>query len=251
MGIVNLKLLIEYEGTAFHGWQSQKSERTVQSELEQAFQKVTGRTEIHVVGAGRTDAGVHAHGQVASVSLETELSPDQLLPAANSYLGEDLRVQKITAVPDDFHARFSATGRRYSYSLTSSRTVIGRQYIWFVRHPFDGQLLDQCAGVVIGHHDFNGFCKAGVESTGTLCNVEVSRWERSHDGLVYHITADRFLHHMVRYLVGTMVEVARGRYTCDQFVNQLESGPGSLILHRAPAKGLVLEEVFYNGNQKA
>jgi tRNA pseudouridine38-40 synthase len=246
VGIVNLKLLIEYEGTAFHGWQSQKHERTVQSELEQAFRKVTGLSEIHVIGAGRTDTGVHARGQVASVSLETELAAERLLLAVNSYLGEDLRVKVITVVPDDFHARFSAVGRRYSYSLTGSRPVIGRQYLWSVRYPFDRRKLDQCARAVVGHHDFAGFCKASVESSGTLCRVEVSRWEQTDHRLIYHIIADRFLHHMVRYLVGTMVEVARGRYTVDRFVTQLEQGSGSLILHRAPAKGLVLEEVFYN-----
>lgn len=245
MGVLNFKLLVEYDGTAFHGWQFQRRERTVQAELEAALQQVTAQQEVTVIGAGRTDAGVHARGQVASVKLDTTIPPEQLRLAVNSHLAEDVRVQAIEVAPDDFHARKSAVRRRYSYTLTTARPVLGRQYMWPVKYSLDLDLLMQCAEQVIGRHDFAGFARANASANSTSCRVEVSRWELLEPLMVYHITADRFLHHMVRYLAGTMVEVARGRYTVDQFRSQLEKGPGCITVYRAPAQGVVLEEVSY------
>lgn len=245
MGVLNFTLLVEYDGTAFHGWQFQRRERTVQAELEAALRQVTARREVTVIGAGRTDAGVHARGQVASVKLDTTIPPQQLRLAVNSHLAEDVQVQAIEVAPDDFHARKSAVRRRYSYTVTTARPVLGRQYVWPLRHPLDQDLLLQCAEQVTGKHDFAGFARANASVDSTSCRVEVSRWELAKSLMVYHITADRFLHHMVRYLAGTMVEVARGRYTVDQFRSQLEEGPGCITVYRAPARGLVLEEVSY------
>jgi tRNA pseudouridine38-40 synthase len=129
--------------------------------------------------------------------------------------------------------------------MTTAQPVLGRQYVWPVRYSLDQDLLMQCAEQVVGEHDFAGFAKANPSVDSTSCRVEVSRWELANSLMVYHITADRFLHHMVRYLAGTMVEVARGRYTVDQFRSQLEEGPGCITVYRAPAQGVVLEEVSY------
>ena len=248
MAILNFKLRVEYDGTAFHGWQSQRGDRTVQDELEAALGKITGQ-EVAVTGAGRTDAGVHAAGQVAHVKLDTALSPMRLRLALNSRLADDVRVQDIEPVGPDFHARFSAVRRRYSYALATVQPVIGRQYVWSPRHipkhGLDREALAQCAQSVLGRHDFAGFAKANADVHSTLCQVDTSRWENLGFRLVYHVAADRFLHHMVRFLVGTMVDVARGRYRVDQFIAQLEEGPGKLTVYRAPATGLVLEEVQY------
>ncbi len=245
MGVLNFKLLIEYDGTAFHGWQLQRRERTIQADLEAALRRVTTQQKVTVVGAGRTDAGVHARGQVASVRLDTTIPTEQLRRAVNSQLAEDVQVKTVEAVPDNFHARNSAVRRRYSYTMTTAQPVIGRQYVWPVRHSLKRDLLIRCAEQVTGEHDFAGFAKANSGVDSTVCRVEVSRWELAEFDMVYHITADRFLHHMVRYLAGTMVEVARGRYTAEQFRSQLEEGPGCLTVYRAPARGLVLEEVSY------
>lgn len=245
MGVLNFKLLVEYDGTAFHGWQSQRQERTVQAELEAALGRVTSQEKVTVIGAGRTDAGVHARGQVASVKLDTTIPAAQLQPAVNGHLARDIRIQAVEVVPDDFHARNSAVRRRYSYTMTTDQPVLGRQYVWPVRHSLDRNLLMQCAELVIGRHDFAGFARANANMDSTICRVEVSRWELLKSLMVYHVTADRFLHHMVRYLAGTMVEVARGRYTLDQFRVQLEQGPGAITVYRAPAGGLILEEVSY------
>ncbi len=164
MGVLNFKLLVEYDGTAFHGWQFQRRERTVQAELEAALQQVTAQQEVTVIGAGRTDAGVHARGQVASVKLDTTIPAEQLRLAVNSHLAEDVRVQAIEVAPDDFHARKSAVRRRYSYTLTTARPVLGRQYVWPVRYPLDRDLLMQCAEQVIGRHDFAGFARANASA---------------------------------------------------------------------------------------
>jgi len=251
MGVLNFKLLIEYDGTAFHGWQLQRRERTVQADLEAALRQVTSQQKVTVVGAGRTDAGVHARGQVASVKLDTTIPPEQLRRAVNSQLAEDVQVKTVEAVPDNFHARNSAVRRRYSYTMTTARPVLGRQYIWPVRHSLNRDLLIRCAEQVTGEHDFAGFARANASVDSTRCRVEVSRWELTEFDMVYHITADRFLHHMVRYLAGTMVEVARGRYTVEQFCSQLETGPGCVTVYRAPARGLVLEEVSYPSGNSA
>ncbi len=249
MGKLNFKLVVEYDGTAFHGWQSQLADRTVQDELEAALKKVTGQQQVTVIGAGRTDAGVHALGQVAHVKLDTNLPAKRLRMAINSNLADDLRVRDIDQVGDDFHARFSAVRRRYSYTVVTAQPVIGRQYVWSLRRVFkrglDREVLAQCAQRVLGRHDFSGFAKANIESDSTVCHVDTSRWEPSGTRLVYHIAADRFLHHMVRYLVGTMLDVARGRYTVDQFAAQVRQGAGEIMVYRAPASGLILEQVQY------
>ncbi|UCD37703.1 MAG: tRNA pseudouridine(38-40) synthase TruA [Fidelibacterota bacterium] len=251
MGVINFKLLVEYDGTAFHGWQSQRRERTVQAELVAALRKVIAQDRIVLIGAGRTDAGVHARAQVANVRLDTSIRPEQLRKAINSHLPDDVRVQTIEPVSDAFHARNSAMARRYSYAMTDTQPVLGRQYVWAVKYPLERDLLDAGARLTAGQHDFAGFVKANSEVDSTVCKVETSLWDHSKHDMTYHIRADRFLHHMVRYLVGTMVEVARGRYTLDQFQAQLEKGRDSITVYRAPAQGLVLEEVLYPADQSA
>ena len=157
-------------------------------------------------------------------------------------------LRAIEAAAADFHARFSASWRRYSYTVSSVALVIGRQYAWQVDHDLDARRLSACAAIVQGSHDFNGFAKAREGSESQVCQVHDSAWERAAEGWVYTIRADHFLHHMVRYLVGTMIEVARGRFSVDQFAAHLAGQTGSLKILRAPAAGLVLEEVAYAGD---
>lgn len=249
MAVLTCKLLLEYDGAHFLGWQSQKQGRTVQDALEEALACVTGEERVVVVGAGRTDTGVHARSQAAHVKLDTALSTDRLRWAINSQLPEDVRVQSVEIVPGDFHARFSAVRRHYSYTIVTREIVIGRHYVWFpkkvIRNGLDTQTLAQCAESILGRHDFTGFAKANPEVDSTICQVDTSHWESTEARHCYHIAANRFLHHMVRFLVGTMVEVARGRYTAGQFAAQLHEGGGVLTVYRAPAAGLILEEVQY------
>ncbi len=245
MPLLNFKLLVEYDGTEFHGWQSQIRERTVQDEMEAALSRLVSQQELRIVGAGRTDAGVHARGQVANVKLDTSLPAEQLQRALNAHLPDDIRIQNVELVSDDFNARRNALKRQYSYSITTALPVIGRHYVWPVQYTLDENLFRQCAEHICGEHDFCGFTKADASVDSTVCQVEDSRWELSEPLWIYRIAANRFLHYMVRYLVGTMVEVARGRYTLDQFRSQLDSNLGCITVYRAPAQGLVLETVSY------
>ena len=246
MAHVNFKLLLAYDGTEFHGWQAQLKARTVQQELEIALGKTQGGPPVTVWGAGRTDAGVHARGQVAHVFMDSSLGAEQLLGAVNSYLPDDVRVLGVETVADDFHARYSATARHYSYALTRGVAVLGRQYIWQVSQPIEGDLFHRCAAAVVGRHDFAGFVKANSEVDSTVCIVAESRWEHSGDQWTYHLTANRFLHHMVRYLVGTMLEIAKGRHSVDAFIARLGGVLDGMMVKRAPARGLVLEEISYD-----
>jgi tRNA pseudouridine38-40 synthase len=245
MDLLNYLLLIEYDGTAFQGWQTQRRGRTVQLEIEEAIQHVTQEINVKLIGSGRTDTGVHARGQVANVKLATRIEPDKLRQPINSQLEDDVRVQRVVMVPVDFHARNSADRRRYSYNIVLGTPVLGREYVWSLKHAIEPSKLRRCAKVVRGTHDFVGFSKANADVNSTICRIYSSRWENTKQRLVYHIGASRFLHHMVRYLVGTMIEVARGRYTVDQFYSQLVEKGDALAVYRAPAKGLVLEEVVY------
>ena len=245
MDILNYMLLIEYDGTDFLGWQTQRKGRTVQSEIECAIQHVTGQSKIRLIGSGRTDSGVHARGQVANVRLATNLTTEKLRLAINSQINEDVRIHEIKVVPEDFHARNSAQERRYSYHITQGSSVLGRQYTWSLKHSLNLDMLIECSKYFRGTHDFVGFSKANVDVNSTVCHVSTSRWEFDSRDAIYHVGANRFLHHMVRYLVGTMVEVARGRYTTVQIREQLMEKGGALTVFRAPAQGLVLEDVQY------
>jgi tRNA pseudouridine38-40 synthase len=245
MDVLNYMLLIEYDGTAFQGWQAQRKGRTVQTEIESAIRHIAGQSKVNLIGSGRTDTGVHAQGQVANVRLTNKFTPERLRLAINSQLAEDVRIQEVKVVPFDFHARNSAYRRRYSYSIAQGSPVLGREYIWCLKHSISHDILKECATYVRGTHDFVGFSKANADVNSTICRVNASRWEFTKSRVVYHISANRFLHHMVRYLVGTMVEVARGRYTLNQFRSQLVERGGALTVYRAPAQGLVLDQVLY------
>jgi tRNA pseudouridine38-40 synthase len=242
---MNYKIIIEYDGTDFSGWQLQPDKRTVQGVLESALQPLGEGRRISVHGAGRTDAGVHARGQVANFQFGANLKAERLLAAINGRLPGDVQVLSIIPVDEDFHARFSALGRHYSYRLTGARVILGRQYCWFVRSEFEDSLLTECANQIVGKHDFVGFSKANSEVDSTICHIKRASWENDGKYLIFNICSNRFLHHMVRFLVGTSLEVARGRYTVEQFTDQLRKGLGQIIPYRAPAAGLVLEQIEY------
>ena len=245
MEYVNYKIVIEYDGTNFNGWQLQPVERTVQGVLEGALQPLAEGRRVTVHGAGRTDSGVHARGQVANFKLLTNIEPEQLLAAINGRLPDDVQVRSLMPVEDTFHARFSAKSRHYSYRLTGEKVILGRQYCWYAKSNFVPELLADCANSILGEHDFAGFSKANSEVDSTICNIQSASWEAEGKQLIFNIRGNRFLHHMVRFLVGTALEVAWGRYTVEQYNDQLTQGLGQLNPLRAPAAGLVLEQIEY------
>lgn len=240
----NIKIVLEYEGTAYHGWQFQDNQVTVQGELEKAIYQLSGET-LRVTGSGRTDAGVHARGQVVNFKSKCDLPLHNMLMGLNSYLPEDIKIRTLEEAPADFNARFQAKQRVYHYYMTTERSAISRNFSWFFFQPFDGDMLHRLAAQLIGQHDFGAFSRLKIESDHKCCIVYESQWTQDDYRWKYRIAANRFLHGMVRTIVGTMMDTARGRFSEAQFREIFESRDRTAAGPAAPAKGLFLEEVTY------
>ena len=244
--MTNWKLTLEYDGTEFSGWQIQANARTVQEELERGLAQIAG-SFVRVAGGGRTDTGVHATGQVVSMELEKRFQPEALKRSLNGVLPYDIAVLGAEVADPDFHARFSACARRYRYSIIQRPSAIGRQYSWMCFYPLDLTLLETCAARIIGEHDFMSFAKTGSETEHGLCRVTEAHWTGTKDGLEFTITANRFLYGMVRALVGTMVEVARGYRQPSDWTAIMEARERQAAGAAAPAHGLCLLAIQYDG----
>lgn len=239
------KLTLQYDGNQFQGWQIQKRGRTVQGELEQVAALLNSGEPVAVIGAGRTDAGVHARAQVAHLDLETRLTPQELVKAFNGNLPEDILVMNCEEVTPDFHARFSARWRQYRYKCRNDEELFDRQYVWRTG-PLDIDRLNELAKMVNGTHDFTSLSRYNPDVKGRRCTVHESLWRQSGSIVNYYITANRFLHHMVRYLVGTMVAVSQKQFSTEAFLRLLEHPQEQVQIFKAPAQGLYLEQVFYD-----
>jgi len=244
----NLKLTLEYDGTDFSGWQVQPDVRTVQGVLEAALADLTGEA-ARVTGAGRTDAGVHALGQVASVATSLGLPAERIGFALNARLPRDVRVVKVVDVPGSFHARFDAVSRSYFYLIGHAASPVWRRNRWFVRILLDEAAMRDALSLLEGEHDFSSFCLVGSEPDHHRCRVtEISlECEGTFGGMsVLRIVANRFLRGMVRSIVGTLVEVGRGKITPSEFGTILATRDRGAAGPTAPPHGLYLEEVRYD-----
>ena len=236
--------MLEYDGTRYVGWQKQKNGPSIQGEIEKVLGEIL-QEPIYVIGAGRTDAGVHARGQTAHFLTASQLSAVDIKRGLNGLLPDDIIALDVTDADMDFHARYSARERQYSYHISQVPTALIRNHSWFVKYPLDKNLLEQTADKIIGQHDFRSFCKTGTEVENYLCTVTESRWDCGISCLKYTISANRFLRGMVRGVVGTMMDVARGYISLDDFVKIFESKNRCEAGASAPARGLVLEKVIY------
>jgi tRNA pseudouridine38-40 synthase len=252
-----LKLTIAYEGTEFAGWQRQASERTVQAVLEDAFAPIE-KGPVTITAAGRTDAGVHAAAQVASVQIHAAIAREDLLRALNAMLPPDLRVLAIDDVPLAFNARRNARRKTYHYWIWSGAAAppMWRRFAWHLPQPFDLGVMNEGAARLVGTHDFAAFQAAGSEVKTTVRRIEssvvkevkVEEISASAPGdrlLRYEVTGDGFLRHMVRNIVGTLTDVARGRRAADEIGEILASRDRGRASATAPAHGLVLWRVEY------
>lgn len=240
------KITLAYDGTDFAGWQMQAGPRTVQAVLEDALRPIdAARVIVHA--AGRTDAGVHAAGQVVSCALASAIAPDALLRALNVRLPGDVRVMRVEEAAADFHARFHARSKTYRYVIWNGPVAPPqvRHFVWHVTQPLDVDAMQTAAGVLVGEHDFAAFQAAGSEVTSTRREVLVSRVIRPDPQIHYEIAGTGFLRHMVRNIVGTLVDVGRGRRLPEDMRRILESRDRSQASATAPAKGLTLVEVRY------
>lgn len=236
---------IAYDGTPYHGWQRQQGVKTVQEVLEKALSTLL-REPVTLFAAGRTDTGVHAKGQVAHFDTSHEnLASGRLLLGSKALLPKDVLIRDLVKVRDDFHARFDAQWRQYRYRLLREPSPFERDLAWEVYPWPDPTLLKQAASFLIGEHDFTAFCKADSALETNRCTIFRAEWEFDDtQGASFVIRANRFLHHMVRGLVGTMVRQAQQRNF--EHVNTiLERGVRSEAIFTAPARGLFLEEIGY------
>lgn len=248
-----IQLVLHYDGTGFAGWQVQPDRRTVQGVLEATLERLAGAS-VRVTGAGRTDAGVHARGQAAGITVAGHWTPERLRRVLNGRLPDDVWVAAAHEMRADFHARYDATGRRYSYAVgldEGAASPFRRRWALPWRRALDRGTLDWCATRLVGEHVFRGFAVRGTAppTDDHRCTVHLARWRpddgRAVEGLVFDIVADRFLHHMVRFLVGTMLDVAGGQRPREDFDALLSAASNDEVSPPAPAAGLCLEEVTY------
>lgn len=240
----NIRILIEYDGTDFVGWQRQPNGTSVQGTIERTLKDIL-REDVSVIGAGRTDAGVHAHGQVANFRTASAMTPLELHGALKGLLPPAIVVRETASVPLGFHARYDAREREYVYRISVARTALRRLFTWFVKYELDRGLMQRAAGVLLGEHDFQSFCRANVDANHHRCVVTCSEWREEEGELRYTVRANRFLHGMVRGLVGTMVDLGRGYITLDDFNRLFDVHDRAEAGMSAPAQGLCLEKVYY------
>jgi tRNA pseudouridine38-40 synthase len=247
---MQVRLKLEYDGTNYSGWQMQSGQDSIQARLEEALARILG-TPVRVRGAGRTDAGVHARGQVAAARLPRAFDPAELARALNAILPADIVVLEAAAADEAFDPRRDARLRIYEYRVLNQplRSAFERNSAWLVREPLDIGAMNAAAGAFAGEHDFAAFRSLGSAEKTTMRRVEVSRWRRDDERLVYRVEASAFLRHMVRTMVAAMVEVGRGkspgRPPADTIAALLLSHDRALAPAPAPAAGLYLVEVRY------
>jgi len=246
----NIKIVLEYDGTDFVGWQRQASGRSVQEEIETVLRTVTDEY-VTITGSGRTDAGVHARGQVANFKIESAISVGDLRRALNGLLSDEVVVHSIEEVDDRYSARYSARERAYRYFISTTPTAINRRFCWQLFYPLDIELMNQASGLIVRTKDFQSFCRANSGVDNFLCNIFEARWdEQPPASLVFLVRANRFLYGMVRALVGTMVDVGRGYLSLEEFEGIIEAKDRRKAGMAAPPQGLFLEEVLYEENSQ-
>jgi tRNA pseudouridine38-40 synthase len=241
-----IKLVIEYDGSCFHGWQIQNNANTVQEEIERAVYKITGE-QTRVTGSGRTDAGVHAYGQVAHFDTNSNIPPVKFSDALNSALPSGIAIILSEEVSEDFHARFSATKKTYKYKILNrkARSPIMEKRAWHIKGMLNVDSMNEAARNFIGYHDFTAFCSSGHNITSFERNIYISQWTVDNEHLVYTVSGDGFLYNMVRIMTGTMVEVGMNKRAADSIFELFEKKDRNLSGITAPAHGLYLVEVNY------
>ena len=243
---MRIKLTLEYDGTAYFGWQLQAGQDSIQGRIESALAQIFS-SPIRVQGSGRTDAGVHARGQVASAMLPRDFDPAELKRALNALLAPDIALVAVERVPDDFDPRRDARARVYEYRVLNreSRSAFEFRHSWLVREKLDLDAMRAAARVFVGEQDFAAFRTLGSEEKTTMRQVIASDWTREDHLLIYRVEATSFLRHMVRTMVAAMVEAGRGKIAANDVAAMIASGDRATAPAPAPACGLYLVEVRY------
>ena len=243
----NLRFTVEYDGTAYQGWQRQPSGPSIQGTLEKAIGKMTGEF-VTVIGAGRTDSGVHALNQVANFRTDSTIPAANFQKGLNSLLPRDIAVKSLSDVDPSFHSRFDARGKVYLYRIVTGpvRPVLLRHFAWHVRQPLDLDRMGEGASYFIGTLDFTSFCATHCDTRGRIRTVSRALLTPREEGeILFAIEADGFLRHMVRNIVGLLVDIGKGKITPEETLEILAARDRRRAAMTAPPQGLFLKEVFY------
>jgi len=240
---MRVKFIVEYDGSAYFGWQFQNKQISVQEAVEKAL-FVIFKKQIRITASGRTDRGVHARGQTVHMDIP-EIDLNRLKRSLNGLLAEDIVIKSISRCADDFHARFDAKLRTYRYTISTEPSALNRRFAWFVYYPLNIALMQKGADIIAQYDDFQSFCKTGSNVKNYICMINSSRWLMQDRLLIYEISASRFLHGMVRAITGCLVDLGRGVLSLKDLKEIIEARDRTLIKKSAPPQGLVLEEVTY------
>ncbi|MBW2709535.1 MAG: tRNA pseudouridine(38-40) synthase TruA [Deltaproteobacteria bacterium] len=247
MTLRNIRLVFAYDGTRYHGWQRQKNGLTLQAIIENRLQLMT-QSPVKLLASGRTDAGVHALNQVCNFKTPSKIPIDALKRGINALLPPDIFVKEAADVPFEFHSRYWAKSKIYEYRILNRQNpdIFRRNVLWHIRFPLDVEVMSECLSIIQGTHDFSAFKSSGSANTDPVRTILRNCIETDEDGVLRIIVeGNGFLRHMVRNIVGTLVEAGAGRMDAKRFANILESGDRQLAGKKAPAQGLFLMEVKY------
>ena len=243
----NIMLVLEYDGTRYHGWQRQKKDPTIQAILEDCIEMMT-KESITLIGSGRTDAGVHALHQVCNFNTKTTIDPESIQKGLNSLLPDDIFIKKADYAPLDFHSRYSAKSKIYEYRIWARHepNTFLRGLVWHIREILDVQSMKDCMALLVGRHDFSSFKSTGSGSRDPNRDMLKAELHGSEEGILsFTFEANGFLRHMVRNIVGTIVDVGRGRVQLDEFKEIFQSKNRQMAGIKAPPQGLFLKMVKY------
>jgi tRNA pseudouridine38-40 synthase len=236
---------LSYDGTNYHGWQLQQNAHSVQAELNEKLSTLLGES-INVVGCGRTDAGVHARDFYAHFNKELlPFSEKDLAYKLNRFLPEDIAIGRIFSVDDEMHARFSAVSRTYKYYISRKKSPFNSLFNYFFEGPLDVPAMQDACAFLFQYEDFTSFSKLHTQTATNICKISTAKWELVNDELIFSITADRFLRNMVRAIVGTLLEIGKGKLKPEDMQQIIEAKDRSRAGFSVPAKGLFLEQIEY------
>lgn len=240
----NYKIVIEYDGTPFNGWQNQKdSNNTIQGNIERSL-NILIKEKISITGAGRTDAGVHALNQIANFRTTGKIDEVKFCKSLNALLPDEISVKDVCKVPDDFHARYSAIAREYEYRISLRRRSIERNYCYFLKHKIDIEKIQNAVELFTGEHSFKSLCKNKEDKHDFKCQVFVLKINSDDELIKITIKANRFLHSMVRALTGTLVEIGRNKLSISEVKKNFKKGE-RIKAYYLPANGLFLKKIYY------
>lgn len=242
----NIKIIIEFDGSNFCGWQKQPKGRTVQQTVEKAINKATNE-QIEINGSSRTDAGVHAKGMVANFFTNSTIPADKFREAINARLPEDVSIIKSEEVDENFHARYSSKGKTYSYTIINryERLSLGHQYLYHYRYKLDMEKMNEACTYFVGKHDFSAFMSPGSSIKTTVRTIHDIHIQKNGDKIIIYVTGDGFLYNMVRIIVGTLLKIGNGKLEPEDIPQIIEEKNRKRAGMCVPPNGLVLEKVFY------